>query len=298
MPKVTLTNVSNISGAEATAIATINANWALIADAIEGLYSLDGTSPNSLTADLDMNSNQILNLPAATSDTDPVRKGEVSDLLPSLILQAGEPSVTNIDGSLWIDSDSTDLDVYTETSGAWVDSGVNLKGATGAQGATGASAGISYTFSTTTTASDPGSGILRFNNATPASVTEVYIDYEDASANNLSSYLATWDDTDNNGTLIIYQGSDLSRFLIGTVTSVTDSTGYYTIGVTVTSSGTLPGDALGLSVSFVPAGNNGAAGTNGTNGTNGADGADGAARRSCWRVPCRRRSRPPRGTGR
>lgn len=46
------------------------------------------------------------------------------------------------EGSIWIDSDSTDLDFYLLTNGSWSDTGINLKGLTGptvgAQGPTGA----------------------------------------------------------------------------------------------------------------------------------------------------------------
>jgi len=40
----------------------------------------------------------------------------------------------------------------------------------------GASVQFSWRFSTSTTAADPGNKRLRFNNATPASVTEIYLD--------------------------------------------------------------------------------------------------------------------------
>lgn len=62
MAKLTLTDVSNISGQEATAIAAINANSALIETALENTLSRDGTTPNTMTADFDMNDNDILNV--------------------------------------------------------------------------------------------------------------------------------------------------------------------------------------------------------------------------------------------
>lgn len=61
MAKLELNNISNISGAESTAIATINNNSAAIETALENTLSRDGTTPNTMSADFDMNGNDILN---------------------------------------------------------------------------------------------------------------------------------------------------------------------------------------------------------------------------------------------
>jgi hypothetical protein len=61
MAKLTLTPVTNITGSESSAIAIINANWDLVEAALEKTLSRDGTSPNTLSADLDLNNNDILN---------------------------------------------------------------------------------------------------------------------------------------------------------------------------------------------------------------------------------------------
>lgn len=80
MSKVTLTALANLTN-ESTTVATINANMVAIADAINTLLSRDGTSPNSMTANLDMNSQRIQNLPAAASSTEPVRKAEFDTVI-------------------------------------------------------------------------------------------------------------------------------------------------------------------------------------------------------------------------
>lgn len=46
-------------------------------------------------------------------------------------VQNSAPSTSNPEGSLWIDADSSDNDLYQLQSGSWVDTGVNLKGADG-----------------------------------------------------------------------------------------------------------------------------------------------------------------------
>lgn len=82
---------STLAGANIIAlISTINNNMAAIQTAFENTLSRDGTSPNQMTADFDMNSNQILNLPAATTSTEPVRKAEFDSLEERVdVLEAG-----------------------------------------------------------------------------------------------------------------------------------------------------------------------------------------------------------------
>ena len=62
MAKLTLSDLTSLTSNEASAISTINANMALIETALENTLSRDGTSPNTMSADLDMNGNDILNI--------------------------------------------------------------------------------------------------------------------------------------------------------------------------------------------------------------------------------------------
>ena len=50
----------------------LNANFDAIEQAFDNTLSRDGSSPNAMEADLDMNSNQILNLPDATTSSEPL----------------------------------------------------------------------------------------------------------------------------------------------------------------------------------------------------------------------------------
>lgn len=83
MAKLTLTDISNLQN-ETSVVNVFNNNNALIETALENTLSRDGTTPNTMGADLDMNSNQIINLPAATTDTEPVRFAEFSAAIDSL----------------------------------------------------------------------------------------------------------------------------------------------------------------------------------------------------------------------
>lgn len=71
MAKLTLSDVTNLQNQQSLA-ATVNANSALIVTAMEKTLSRDGTSPNEMTADLDMNSKRILNLVDAVTNQEPV----------------------------------------------------------------------------------------------------------------------------------------------------------------------------------------------------------------------------------
>lgn len=62
MAKLNLSDVVNITGQETSAINTLNNNFAAIETAIENTLSRDGTSPNTLNADLDLNLHDIMNV--------------------------------------------------------------------------------------------------------------------------------------------------------------------------------------------------------------------------------------------
>ena len=76
MAKVTLTDV--VSGYSTKE--TINANNAAVEAAVENTLSRDGTSPNQMGANLDMNSNRILNLPTAVNDSEPVTLAQAASI--------------------------------------------------------------------------------------------------------------------------------------------------------------------------------------------------------------------------
>lgn len=78
MSKITLTDLANLQN-ETTAVNAINNNNAVLETAFDNTLSRDGTTPNTMGANLDMNSNQILNLPVPASASSPVRLQDVVD---------------------------------------------------------------------------------------------------------------------------------------------------------------------------------------------------------------------------
>lgn len=82
MAKLTLGDIASTNAG--SIVTTFNANNALLEAALENTLSRDGTSPNEMNDDLDMNSNRIYNLPEATADTEPVRFAEFNDYVTTL----------------------------------------------------------------------------------------------------------------------------------------------------------------------------------------------------------------------
>jgi hypothetical protein len=76
MAKLTLNDIA--SGYSATS--KINANSTLIEAAIENTLSRDGTGPNEMLTNLDMNGFRIINLPNAVSNSEPVTLGQASTI--------------------------------------------------------------------------------------------------------------------------------------------------------------------------------------------------------------------------
>jgi hypothetical protein len=132
---------------------------------------------------------------------------------------------------------------------------------------------ILYTFSTTTTNSDPGNGTLRLDNATQNSATTIRADLLDANGATWTSVIDSFDDSTSTikGYIRLTKASDPTKWLLFTVSAVDSSSGYRNITVAnIASSASSPfsnNDKIILDFSLVA--NKGVDGTNGTNGTNG-----------------------------
>jgi hypothetical protein len=136
MAKLELNDLENLNNAQ-SAIATINSNSDSIEVALENTLSLDGTSPNSMGADLDMNGNRILNLPAPASSTEPIRlidfqtlpegSAYLDDLFDVTITSPIDNDILSYDSTSeeWINTPLTDI------SGATNDADYLVKTATG-----------------------------------------------------------------------------------------------------------------------------------------------------------------------
>jgi hypothetical protein len=80
MTKLTLNNISNLQNESSVVTTLANNNVATIA-AIENTLSRDGTNPNHMNADFDMNGNRIINLPDALTDQEPATFSQLNDYI-------------------------------------------------------------------------------------------------------------------------------------------------------------------------------------------------------------------------
>jgi hypothetical protein len=83
MAKINLSDPVNLRN-EQTALGTLAANNRAIEQAIEKSLSRDGTSPNEMNSDFDMNSHRVINLPEPIGQTEPIRKGDTDTLIAQL----------------------------------------------------------------------------------------------------------------------------------------------------------------------------------------------------------------------
>lgn len=81
MSKITLNDVGSIVTNPTSAAATIDANSSTIQTAFDNTLSRDGTSPNQMGSNLDMNSHQILNLPNPATVSSPLRLQDLNKFI-------------------------------------------------------------------------------------------------------------------------------------------------------------------------------------------------------------------------
>lgn len=133
MSKVPLTNLVNLQN-ETTAVNAINANNAAITAGFQNTLSRDGTSPNQMNASLDMNSQQILNLPSPSTLNSPARLIDVVTN-PTIVVPGTGTSghvVPFLDGNnTWSGSNTYSGNVILSKR-PWLD--VRAYGATGSGG--------------------------------------------------------------------------------------------------------------------------------------------------------------------
>jgi hypothetical protein len=159
------------------------------------------------------------------------------------------------------------------------------QGFTGAQGPQGLQGvqgpgqnQIQYTFSTSTTDSDPGVSFVRLNNATQNAATKIFIDPQDGLAANQQAYIDTWDDAlgTNRGYLRLFKRDNPALFILFRVNAANESpAGYTRVNVTALSwSSASPfanNDILGIT--FVRTGDQGDTGAQGFTGPTGTAGS-------------------------
>jgi hypothetical protein len=257
MAKLTLSDLANFQN-EATAVATLAANNAATKTALENTLSRDGTSPNAMSADLDMDSNRILNLPEPVADQEPLRKIDASSATLTTLAgyataaAAAQTAAETAQTAAELAETHAELaetnaeTAETNAEAAQVAAEAAQVAAEAAATDAEASAGVigaKWAFESSTVMAAPAVGGLRLNNATVASVTAISVNAQDAETGNpdVSNYVITWDDSTNptKGYLVLRKMGTPATFAIFTITSVTDNTTWLELAVThVSSAGT------------------------------------------------------------
>ena len=224
---------------------------------------LSGTTINLGSSTISADGNAIA-LPAG-STIGGINVGTLT--LKGAVAAVGDlPANNNTLGDAYVVTNFNPDKLYFWDENQWVDLG-SFQGPQGDVGPQGPRGGISYTFSSTTSNSDPGSGIIRYNNSTIASVTSIYIDNLDSTSTNQTSWYSTWDDSTSSvkGFLILqsYTISGTVNNIFKVTGNVTDQTGYYSIPVEHVS-GSIPTNNDVLVVQFIRTGDVGQTGSGST----------------------------------
>jgi len=187
MAKVTLSDIT--SGYSSST--TVNANNALVAAAVENTLSLDGTSPNQMGADLDMNSNAVTNLSNGANNQDAVTVAQLA--AATVVANTTTAALTTI-----------------------ADSGTNYT-ATTVEGALAEVASVATGEGASIIGVEDSAGNMAATNV-EAALAEIYTDYVAADAVVVANYALT---TNSNGASLVgvedaagdYTGADVEAVL-------------------------------------------------------------------------------------
>ncbi len=286
---VTVSNVATSSGAPGTATASFTTSSGALAlgipvgqtghagvsmqysttttdsDPGAGFIRLNNTSLNSATIMYVDDSDGATDISAWVQSWDNSSSGS-----KGFITLAGNPNSSSPLVIFKVNGAVTDASGYTKVPVAYVAGSTSITNSAEisvqfSPSGDGDVAGLDYTFSTTTTDSDPGTGVLRLNHGTIGSATAIYIDDSDANSADISAYLLTWDDSTNSadrGQIYITKKSAPANFAIFKVSGAsTDASGYVKLAVTHVSSNGSFSNTDPIAVEFNRTGNAGADGT-------------------------------------
>ena len=200
----------------------------------------------------------------------------------------GATGPTGITGPTGVtgDTGATGITGATGPTGTTGATGIGATGATGTTGPTGVTgpAGnfggitLDYTFNTNTTATDPGAGFLKFNNADVSLATVLYIDDLSDGSTDVQSFLRTIDDSTSTikGHFRISNKLDSNDFALFTISSTTEETGYFTVDCAyVSGPSTSFSNNEDVIITFARTGDVGTTGATGATGATGPTGVTG-----------------------
>jgi len=263
----------NTGSSNAITGATLSTNT--ISDLPVGRYRIDGAAAFVLTNDSQLflyNSTTATDLVAgivvdaeasiATRNTAFITgEFEITTATDDLVIQYRVNTTRATDGLGLASGYSDGVEIYGSFLIQELATQVGPTGPTGATGASGRDSGFGrWTFGTDTASSDPGSGVVKFNNATPASITEIYISETDADAVAMAAGLALIDDSTSTRKALLQfrkNGTPGTSITFACNGAITDNGTWVTIPVAHVV-GSLPTNADSLLLYFAPVGDVGA----------------------------------------
>lgn len=246
MAKITITDVASLTD-EQSALSRMSTTNAAITAAFNNTLSLDGTSPNSMEADLDLNSNDLLN--AGTVNCTELTVGGLSvdssvtaaaaSAAAALVSQTSAASSATTSATSATNAATSATTSATSATNSATSATASAASATVASNAATSYPGYKYTWSTNTSSSDPTTGVIKVNNATPSSATAIYISETDANSNGIAAVIATFDDSTSSSKARVRIVKNATNFVEYNVTgSITDNGTWDSLTVSnITSSG-------------------------------------------------------------
>lgn len=107
--KITLNSIGSLQDTT-TAATTLNNNFDITQEAFDNTLSRDGSFPNQMESAIDMNGNQIINLPSPTSMNSPVRLEDVNNLVAGGTINVSPLPAGGTTGQYLIKNSGTNYD--------------------------------------------------------------------------------------------------------------------------------------------------------------------------------------------
>ena len=243
------TNIDTVSGisADVTTVAGISANVTTVAGISANVTTVAGISANvttvaGISADVTQAATDSAVITTVAGDTVPINT------------VAGDTAAINI-----VAGDSANI-----VTVAGISADVTTVAGISTDVTAVATMSHKFLFDTSTSMADPGTGDIRYNNATPGSVTLIAISNTFKDGSDISPYIAAWADSTSTalrGTLVIRDSTLATGGQIFSITgAITDNGAWLQIPVTFVSGATLPGSTDALFVVWLRTGDLGATG--------------------------------------
>lgn len=265
-------NVTFVAGKAPLSTETVTITRAVPLTQLTDLQNRGGVQPSVLEESFDK-------LTQITQDTKEVQARTLRFPVASTLSGIEMPLTATNDAVLAWSSDGTKL-VNGPTSGqiSSAESSATAAAASAVTAANEASATApKYTFSTTTSVADPGTGTVRLNHATASSASIIVLDDQTADTGNpnVEDWLKTFDDSTSTikGWIRLVEAGTPANYAIYNVTGITDSSGFIQVAVSHVdsnfASGTTFGNSAGLRLFFSRTGDKGDTGSQGIQGIQG-----------------------------